>query len=57
MVPAMDYSLTALGQVIRDLRVSKGLTQDQLGSEAGYGAGAGVSISRIENAWKSNPTS
>lgn len=49
MVPAMDYSLTALGQVIRDLRVSKGLTQDQLGSEAGYGAGAGVSISRIEN--------
>jgi transcriptional regulator with XRE-family HTH domain len=45
----MAYSLVALGQVIRDLRTAKGMTQDDLGSAAGYGAGAGVSISRIEN--------
>ena len=45
----MDYALSALGRTIRDLRVAKHLTQDQLGSDAGYGAGAGVSISRIEN--------
>ena len=45
----MDSSLDALGQVIREHRVANGLTQDELGTDAGYGAGAGVSISRIEN--------
>lgn len=45
----MEYSLVALGQVIQEHRVANGLTQDELGSAAGYRAGAGVSISRIEN--------
>lgn len=45
----MDYSLEALGQVIREHRVGKDLTQDDLGTAAGYRAGAGVSVSRIEN--------
>ena len=45
----MEYLLLALGRVIRDLRTAKGMTQDDLGSAAGYGAGAGVSISRIES--------
>lgn len=44
----MSYSLEALGRVIRDAREGAGLTQDQLGAQAGYGAGAGVSISRVE---------
>ncbi|OWY63108.1 hypothetical protein B7486_54875 [cyanobacterium TDX16] len=43
------YSQQALGQVVRRLREREGLTQAELGSNAGYGAGAGVSISRLEN--------
>ena len=43
------YSLPALGQVVRQLRKDLGLTQDELGSAAGYAKGAGVAISRIEN--------
>lgn len=45
----MKFSLEALGQVIQESRSELGLTQDELGRTAGYGAGAGVSISRIEN--------
>lgn len=45
----MGYSLTALGSEIRDLRLAKNMTQDELGRAAEYGAGAAVSISRIEN--------
>lgn len=45
----MQYSLDGLGQVIAKLRVTKGLTQEQLGSRAGYRTGAGVSISRVEH--------
>src|SRR3954452_461387 len=45
----MESSLNALGQVIHECRVAKGFTQEELGTDAGYGAGAGVSISRIEN--------
>ena len=47
----MEYSLEALGQVIREHREAKvpAMTQVGLGVEAGYGAGAGVSISRIES--------
>ena len=45
----MEFSLSALGQVIHERRVANGLTQDELGTDAGYRAGAGVSISRIEN--------
>lgn len=45
----MDYSLEALGQVVRDLRGKKGLTQEEFGRLAGYQGGAGVSISRLEN--------
>lgn len=44
----MDAFLEALGQVVREHRIKHGLTQDDLGTRAGYGAGAGVSISRIE---------
>jgi transcriptional regulator with XRE-family HTH domain len=46
----MEFSLEALGQVIRELRVAKDMTQDELGGEKGaqYGGGAAVSISRIE---------
>lgn len=44
----MDFSTAALGRVIRDRRLAKHMTQDALGREAGYGAGAAVSISRIE---------
>jgi transcriptional regulator with XRE-family HTH domain len=39
----------ALGQVVRELRTSKRLTQEELGKRAGYATGAGVSISRLEN--------
>lgn len=48
---AMTSSAGALGQVIRDLRRDKGLTQEALGVAAGYkpGAGLGVTVSRIEN--------
>lgn len=45
----MQFSVEALGSVIREHREAKQLTQDELGSAAGYGAGAGVSISRIES--------
>ncbi|HEU5216818.1 MAG TPA: helix-turn-helix transcriptional regulator [Gaiellaceae bacterium] len=44
-----DYSKEALGQVVRGLRERKGVTQERLGREAGYGTGAGVSISRLES--------
>lgn len=43
------FSQQALGQVVRSLREQAGKTQAELGAEAGYGAGAGVSISRLEN--------
>lgn len=46
-MPSME--LVALGQVIRELRVAKHLSQEALGREAHYGAGAAVSISRIES--------
>jgi transcriptional regulator with XRE-family HTH domain len=47
----MEYSRGGLGQVIRELREAHTpkLTQEQLGRKAGYRAGAGVSMSRIEN--------
>ncbi|GAB3248934.1 hypothetical protein GCM10027425_05720 [Alteromonas gracilis] len=44
-----DYSLAALGRVVKALRRELGLTQEELGNAAGYGKGAGVSISRLEN--------
>lgn len=44
-----DYSLEALGRVVKTLRREMGLTQEELGDAAGYGKGAGVSISRLEN--------
>lgn len=44
----MSYTLEALGLVIRERREYLKLTQEDLGTAAGYGAGAGVSISRIE---------
>ncbi len=44
-----DYSKEALGQVVRGLRERRGTTQEELGREAGYGTGAGVSISRLES--------
>jgi len=44
-----DYSLEALGHVVKRLRREKGLTQEELGHAAEYGKGAGVSISRLEN--------
>ena len=40
---------TALGGAIRRHREKAGLTQQELGTRAGYKAGAGVSISRIES--------
>lgn len=47
----MAYSAEALGQVVREHRVARNLTQEHLGVLAGYaaGAGAGVSLSRIES--------
>ena len=47
----MEYARRGLGQVIRELREAHTpkLTQEQLGRKAGYRAGAGVSMSRIEN--------
>lgn len=44
-----QFSSEALGQVVRDLRDRHGITQEQLGRQAGYGKGAGVSISRLES--------
>ncbi|MDR6413477.1 helix-turn-helix transcriptional regulator [Pseudarthrobacter sulfonivorans] len=41
--------MQVLGQVVRELRIAKKLTQDELGTKAGYRSGAGVSISRLEN--------
>ena len=38
-----------LGEVIRELRLSKDMTQGELGRLAGYRSGAAVSISRVEN--------
>jgi transcriptional regulator with XRE-family HTH domain len=43
------YTQEGLGRAVRSLREAAGLTQEQLGSQAGYGTGAGVSISRLEN--------
>lgn len=45
----VNYSKEALGQVVRELRERRGLTQEELGRDAGYGTGAGVSISRLES--------
>src|SRR4051794_1465646 len=45
----MTYSDVALGQVIQKHRTARELTQEQLGKRAEYQAGAGVSISRVEN--------
>ncbi len=47
----MDYSLEALGQVIREHREARipRWTQHDLGKAAGYKSGAAVSISRIES--------
>jgi len=47
----MDDSRGGLGRVIRELREAHTpkLTQEQLGRKAGYRAGAGVSMSRVEN--------
>jgi transcriptional regulator with XRE-family HTH domain len=45
----VDYSNNALGQVVRNLRETTGMTQEALGREAGYRTGAGVSISRLES--------
>lgn len=45
----VNYSKGALGQVVRELRERQGVTQEELGRVAGYGTGAGVSISRLEN--------
>lgn len=44
-----DYPLDSLGAVVATLRKERGLTQAQLGNRAGYGGGAGVAISRLEN--------
>lgn len=38
-----------LGLAVRELRLAKGMTQEQLGEEAEYRSGAGVSISRLES--------
>lgn len=43
-----DYSNRALGEIVREMREAKGITQVDLGRGAGYGKGADVSISRIE---------
>lgn len=45
----MDYSAKALGQEIKGLRERLGMSQDEVGVQAGYGKGAGVAISRIES--------
>ena len=47
----MDFSLEALGLVIRERREAKvpKTTQEDLGVAAGYKSGAAVSISRVES--------
>lgn len=45
----MKIANRALGAVIKKHREAAGLSQERLGVRAGYGAGAGVSISRIES--------
>lgn len=47
----VEYSREALGRVIRDLREAHApkLSQEELGRNAGYRTGAGVSMSRIES--------
>lgn len=45
----MGFTLEGLGLTVREHRERLGLTQDVLGTKAGYGSGAAVSISRIEN--------
>lgn len=48
-LPVEDYTLQALGHVIRQHREEQGLTQEELGRAADYSdASAGVSISRLE---------
>lgn len=49
MLTVPEYSKDALGRAVRALRERSGKTQEELGREAGYGSGAGVSISRLEN--------
>jgi transcriptional regulator with XRE-family HTH domain len=44
-----EYSNISLGQVVRELREGKGITQVDLGRGARYGTGEDVSISRLEN--------
>lgn len=44
-----EYSPEAMGEVIRDLRKKRKLTQEELGTRAGYQGGAGVSVSRLES--------
>jgi transcriptional regulator with XRE-family HTH domain len=39
----------SLGELVQRLRKAEGLTQEQLGQRAGYRAGAGVAISRLES--------
>ena len=45
----VQLSKDALAQVVRGLREARSMTQERLGREAGYGEGAGVSISRLES--------
>lgn len=45
----MDYTTEALGSEIKDRRERLGMSQEALGTLAGYQKGAGVSISRIES--------
>lgn len=44
-----NYSPEAMGEVIKDLRKKRRLTQEELGARAGYQGGAGVSVSRLES--------
>lgn len=46
---ATTYTATSLGREIKKRREQLGLTQEQLGTKAGYAKGAAVAISRIEN--------
>lgn len=44
-----EYSPEAMGAVIKVLRTKRKLTQEELGTRAGYQGGAGVSVSRLES--------